>query len=176
MQVIRGKIPLRVECAPAFNYARSPHTTEILIDTSVASSSPSSPIGPHHKALFASSEANLTLDLRYLGESSLDNVGEPEIELHELDLEARGHKGTGVWTEITLREGQAVTFVLRTPPNVQLPPQAHPTHQTARELGIPYESEFDVTWDSDHIRPLISRVCQSLLLAHPPCVLPRTRS
>ncbi|KAI0747485.1 glycoside hydrolase family 15 protein [Fomes fomentarius] len=132
VEVIRGKMPIRVECAPAFNYARSSHTTEILIDTSL-------PIGPHHKALFASSEANLTLDLRYLGESSLDNVGEPEIELHELDLEAKGYKGTGVWTEITLREGQVVTFVLRTPPNVRLPPQAHPTHQTAREMGIPYE-------------------------------------
>ena len=165
---------LRVECAPAFNYARSSHTTEIFIDTSVASSSPSSPLGPHRKALFTSSEANLTLDLRYVAESSLDNVGEPEVELHELDLRQKGHKGTGVWTEITLREGQAVTFVLRTPPDVQLPPQAHPTHQTARELGIPYESESDLR--RKRTRTLIGCVTQSSSLARRPCVHLRTPS
>ena len=136
-------MPLRVECAPAFNYARSAHTTELIIDTSVAASSPSSPHGPHYKALFTSAEGGLTLDLRYVAESSFDDdVHEPHVELRELDLSAKGHKGPGVWTEIELREGQAVTFVLRTPPgDVQMPPQAHPTHKTAREMGIPYESE-----------------------------------
>ncbi len=140
-QVIRGSMPIRVECAPAFNYARSPHTTEILIDTSVASAAPTSPQGGHFKALFTSEEANLTLDLRYIAEASFDNIATPVVELHELDLSKKGHKGKGVYTEIVLTEGQAVTFVLRTPPNVKLPPQAQPTHQAAQELGIPFESE-----------------------------------
>lgn len=133
---------LRVECAPAFNYARSTHTTELMLDTSVAQSAPTSPVDGHYKALFTSEEAGLALDLRYIAESSLESVGEPYVKLRELDLSAKGHKGTGVWAEIELREGQAVTFVLRTPPdNVQLPPQAHPTRRTAEEMGIPYESE-----------------------------------
>lgn len=134
-------MPIRVECAPAFNYARSSHTTEIIIDTSVASSTPSSPQGCHYKALFTSEEADLTLDLRYIAEATFENIATPTVELHELDLSKKGHKGKGVWTEIVLREGQAVTFVLRTPPDVNLPPQAQPTLQTAQELGIPYESE-----------------------------------
>ncbi|TFK90359.1 glycoside hydrolase family 15 protein [Polyporus arcularius HHB13444] len=139
VEVIRGSMPIRVECAPAFNYARSPHTTEILIDTSVASAAPTSPQGGHFKALFTSEEANLTLDLRYIAEASFDNIATPVVELHELDLSKKGHKGKGVYTEIVLTEGQAVTFVLRTPPDVKLPPQAQPTHQTAQELGIPFE-------------------------------------
>ncbi|KAH9919187.1 glycoside hydrolase family 15 protein [Epithele typhae] len=139
VEVIRGSMPLRVECAPAFNYARSSHTTEIFIDPSVASSSPTSPRSGHQKALFSSPEANLTLDLRWVGESALENVDVPMLELSPLDLDSKGHKGKGVYTEVVLREGQAVTFVLRTPPEVNLPPQAHPTHEFAREIGVPYE-------------------------------------
>lgn len=133
---------LRVECAPAFNYARSTHTTDILLDTSVALSLSPVPRGGHNKALFASKDADLTLDLRYIAESGLENVPEPQVELSLLDLSEKGHKGPAVWTELELREGQAVTFVLRTPPEGKLPPQAQPTHKTAEEMGIPYESEW----------------------------------
>ncbi|TBU39361.1 glycoside hydrolase family 15 protein [Dichomitus squalens] len=140
VEVIRGTMPLRVECAPAFNYARSPHTTDIDIDTSVAAAEPAdSPTAPHHTAVFDSKEANLKLDLRYVAEHVLDDLPDPEVQFHYLDLEHKGHKGKGVWTEITLREGQVVTFVLRTPPEVHLPAQARPTHKTARELGVPYD-------------------------------------
>ncbi len=136
-------MPIRVECAPAFNYARSPHTTSIEVDTSVASPEPSntSPVSPHLRAVFDSPDAKLKLDLRYTAEFTLDDVGDPEVKLNYLDLDDKGHKGRGVWTEILLREGQVVTFVLRTPPDVSLPIQAHPTHQAARELGISYESQ-----------------------------------
>ncbi|OSC98195.1 glycoside hydrolase family 15 protein [Trametes coccinea BRFM310] len=139
VEVIRGSMPLRVECAPAFNYARSAHTTEILVDTSVAVSWSPDPRDPHHKALFSSPEANLTMDLRYVAESTLDNVPEPEVKLDLLDLSEKGHKGPGAWTQLELKEGQIVTFVLRTPPDVKLPPQAQPSRETAEELGIPYE-------------------------------------
>ncbi|KAJ8496273.1 hypothetical protein ONZ51_g1206 [Trametes cubensis] len=139
VEVIRGSMPLRVECAPAFNYARSPHTTDIMLDTSVALSLPPVPREAHNKALFSSPEANLTLDLRYIAESTLDNVPEPEVQLNLLYLSDKGHKGPGVWSHLELKEGQAVTFVLRTPPDVQLPREAHPTHETAEEMGIPYE-------------------------------------
>ncbi|KAI0369449.1 glycoside hydrolase family 15 protein [Pilatotrama ljubarskyi] len=139
VEVIRGSMPLRVECAPAFNYARSPHTTDIILDTSVALSFSSVPRGSHDKALFSSPDAGLDLDLRFIAESGLENVQEPHVQLNLLDLRAQGHKGPGVWTELELREGQAVTFVLRTPPDVKLPPQAHPTRETAEEMGVPYE-------------------------------------
>ena len=136
-------MPIRVECAPAFNYARSPHTTSLEPDTSVAAPAPeppTSPVSPHLKAVFDSPDARLRLDLRYVAEYTLDDVGNPDVKLEYLDLGSKGHKGRGVWTEILLREGQVVTFVLRTPPDVALPTQAHPTHQAARELGISYDS------------------------------------
>ncbi|KAI0629962.1 glycoside hydrolase family 15 protein [Trametes polyzona] len=139
VEVIRGSMRLRVECAPAFNYARSAHTTDILLDTSVALSLSPVPRDAHNKALFSSAEAELDLDLRYIAESGLDNVPEPEVKLNLLDLSDKGHKGPGVWAELDLREGQIVTFVLRTPPDVKLPPQAHPTRETAEEMGISYE-------------------------------------
>ncbi|KAH9849450.1 glycoside hydrolase family 15 protein [Lenzites betulinus] len=139
VEVIRGSMRLRVECAPAFNYARSAHTTDIILDTSVALSLSPVPSGGHNKALFSSQEPQLNLDLRYVAESGLENVPEPDVQLHLLDLSAKGHKGPGVWTELELREGQAVTFVLRTPPDVTLPLQAHPTRETAEKMGISYE-------------------------------------
>ncbi|KAI3618300.1 glycoside hydrolase family 15 protein [Moniliophthora roreri] len=107
VEVIRGGMPLMMECAPAFNYARSSHRTSIIDDNSTLS--------PQKKALFESNE--LALDLRYVTDTSLDNVSEPEISLQLLDLSARGHKGPGVYAKLDLSEGQVVTFVLRTPPN-----------------------------------------------------------
>ncbi|ESK89076.1 glycoside hydrolase family 15 protein [Moniliophthora roreri MCA 2997] len=107
VEVIRGGMPLMMECAPAFNYARSSHRTSIIDDNSTLS--------PQKKALFESNE--LALDLRYVTDTSLDNVSEPEISLQLLDLSAKGHKGPGVYAKLDLSEGQVVTFVLRTPPN-----------------------------------------------------------
>ncbi|KAJ6531431.1 glycoside hydrolase family 15 protein [Mycena vulgaris] len=110
-QVIRGIVPLRMECAPAFNYARSKHTTAI-----VPSASPESTT----KALFQSDE--LALDLRYVPENTVANIPCPSLELNLLDLSENGHLGLGVQADITLVEGQRVTFVLRTPPPAGAPP------------------------------------------------------
>ncbi|KAK7045779.1 hypothetical protein VNI00_007180 [Paramarasmius palmivorus] len=115
VEVIRGTMPLRMECAPAFNYARSSHRTSIIDDDST--------LTPQKKAHFESDD--LALDLRYVTDTSLvethavakDNVSEPEITLNLLDLSAKGHKGPGIYADLNLTEGQVVTFVLRTPPN-----------------------------------------------------------
>ncbi|KAJ7763200.1 glycoside hydrolase family 15 protein [Mycena maculata] len=114
VEVIRGVVPLRMECAPAFNYARSKHSTSL-----VPSQSPDSPT----KAVFQSDA--LTLDLRYVLENTMDNVPCPALELSLLDLSKKGHLGLGVQAELTLEEGQCVTFVLRTPPsaNAQSSPE-----------------------------------------------------
>lgn len=136
LQVIRGRMPIRVECAPAFDYARDSHETSIVKDTSI---SVKPGVTAQCKALFESQ--NLTLDLRYIAESEIEGVGVPEIELKELDLSARGHKGKAVCVDMDLTEGQVVTFVLRTPP----PPNGHedkfhPTEERANALGVPLES------------------------------------
>ncbi|KAJ7438100.1 glycoside hydrolase family 15 protein [Mycena galericulata] len=112
VEVIRGAVPLRMECAPAFNYARSKHSTAV-----VASS-------PEHttKAVFQSDA--LTLDLRYVLENTMPNVACPSLELSLLDLSSKGHLGLGVQAELQLEEGQCVTFVLRTPPSPNS--QGHP--------------------------------------------------
>ncbi|KAJ7058955.1 glycoside hydrolase family 15 protein [Mycena amicta] len=106
VEVIRGKVPLRMECAPAFNYARSEHNTAI-----VSSSSPEGTV----KAVFQSDA--LALDLRYVPENTMANVPCPQVALQPLDLSSKGHLGLGVQAEMVLVEGQSVTFVLRTPPN-----------------------------------------------------------
>ncbi|THH23046.1 hypothetical protein EUX98_g8133 [Antrodiella citrinella] len=137
VEAVRGEIPIRVECAPAFNYARSKHTMEILPDLSIPGPE-SDP--PHNKAFFSSSEAELKLDLRYVLETSLAGVAEPHVELKPLDLTKKGHKGLSVYTELVLLEGQAVTFILRTPPDHVYPDAAtRPSVARANELGVPYE-------------------------------------
>ncbi|KAL0960424.1 hypothetical protein HGRIS_005467 [Hohenbuehelia grisea] len=108
LRVIRGQIPLVVEIAPAFDYARASHNTELVSDTS----------NIHHqqtKAVFSSKD--LELDLRYVVGSNLDNVPEPSISLSLLDLSHKGHKGPAITCALDLVEGQCVTFVLRTPPS-----------------------------------------------------------
>ncbi|KAF9465696.1 glycoside hydrolase family 15 protein [Collybia nuda] len=107
VECIRGSIPLLMQCAPAFNYARDAHTTTIVDDPSV-------PNAQQKKVLFESKDLNL--DLRYIVENTTENCQPPSIELSTLDLTSKGHKGLAAYASIQLTEGQAVTFVLRTPP------------------------------------------------------------
>ncbi|KAI0083258.1 glycoside hydrolase family 15 protein [Irpex rosettiformis] len=145
VECVRGKLPLRLECAPAFNYARSPHTTIITPDGSVPAqpTSPTSPSTPncqvHNKAHFSSPSASLDLDLRFVPESTLDAVPEPHVELHILDLKPKGHLGDAVQSEFELEEGQVVTWVLRSPPEHKYPDAMRPSRERAKELGVPYE-------------------------------------
>ena len=138
-------MPMRLECAPAFNYARSPHKTQIVLDNSIAHASdpcsPGSDVQPHLKALFSAPDADMDLDLRYVTESSIENVPEPEIKLDLFDLSKKGHLGPSVQSEFTLVEGQAVTFILRTPPKHAYPEAVKPSKEKAAQLGVPFESE-----------------------------------
>ncbi|KAJ3759693.1 glycoside hydrolase family 15 protein [Lentinula raphanica] len=118
VEVVRGTMPLLMQCAPAFNYARSTHTTTLLADDSFPSKT------QHQKAVFESDA--LTLDLRYVTDSLLDNVRPPEVSLNLLDLSAKGHKGPAASAEMILHEGQVVTFVLRSPPTQDLVSDADP--------------------------------------------------
>ncbi|GAA6027557.1 hypothetical protein JCM8097_007921 [Rhodosporidiobolus ruineniae] len=101
---IRGTLTFELECAPAFNYARSAHTTHL--DNKA------------RKADFKCPE-HLDLDLRWVvsnGDHPLEGQKEPVVEMDYLDLSERGHKGQGVTCRFTLTEGQSVTFILREPP------------------------------------------------------------
>ena len=104
-----------MQCAPAFNYARSTHITSIVDDESVPCDPDSS---PQKRALFESD--SLALDLRYVAEVSdsvtESGIGLPEVDLKFLDLSQKGHKGLAIQSRFVLEEGQCVTFVLRTPP------------------------------------------------------------
>ncbi|KAF8914864.1 glycoside hydrolase family 15 protein [Mucidula mucida] len=106
VEVIRGTVPLRMECAPAFNYARDSHTTTFIPDTSS--------LIQQDKVLFDSQ--NLKLELRYFRECTIDNACTPDVHLERLDQERKGHKGLGVSADLSLVEGQCVWFILRTPP------------------------------------------------------------
>lgn len=130
-KVIRGTLPLRVECAPAFNYARDRHTTEIVVDDTI-------PFQNQNKVVFSS--PNLDLDLRYVAESTIDNVPAPEVNLEILDLSSQGHLGPATYCDLSLVEGQRVTFVLRICPEERFPIQMKPTQARADELGVPLES------------------------------------
>lgn len=153
-------MPLRMECAPAFNYARSSHTTNIVLDNSIPHAdnpcAPGSKTEPHMKAQFSSSEAEMDLDLRYVVDSSLDNVPEPEVDLELFDLTPKGHKGPSVSSEFTLVEGQSITFVLRSPPNHKYPDAAKPSKERAEQLNVPFES-MSLPLTSAHRLTIISR-------------------
>lgn len=143
VEVIRGTMPLRMECAPAFNYARDPHETSIVPDSSVLAS--------QDKIVFTSE--SLTLDLRYIAEVTLEpeedalrHCAPTAVPLRLLDLSARGHLGFAACAELQLVEGQAVTFILRTPPENSKETKAEEamggtTRERAAELGVPFESE-----------------------------------
>ena len=109
VECVRGKVPLLMQCAPAFNYARSTHVTTLVEDTSI-------PFGPKQlKAVFDSD--SLSLDLRYVVESAEEHTQvQPKAVIELIDLSEKGHKGLGVQSAFTLSEGQIVTFILRTPP------------------------------------------------------------
>ena len=131
-------MPIRVECCPAFDYARATHETSIVPDDTipVAEDGPT----PHKKAIFKSKD--LTLDLRFVTESTIESVSCPVGDIKELDLTKRGHKGLGVYMDLDLEEGQAITFVLRTPPEestVRADAALRPTEQKAKELGVSFD-------------------------------------
>ncbi|KAI5120458.1 hypothetical protein M0805_008505 [Coniferiporia weirii] len=148
-------MPMHVECCPAFDYARAKHHTSIIPDDSIPDSLTSPPNSPtsdsalpaQTKALFHSDA--LTLDLRYVAEVQADDgsgvsqgcaTRPPVVQLRTLDLSAQGHLGEGVCCDLDLEEGQAVTFVLRSPPDRAPPRTPKPTRARANELGVPMQN------------------------------------
>lgn len=129
VEVIRGRMPIRMECAPAFDYARGRHETDFVADTSVE-------VTTQSKVVFKSE--HLSLDLRYVAEG-IDGIPAPVCKLRPLDLTKQGHLGLSAYADIDLVDGQAVTFVLRVPPGHQTLDDRRPTKEQIEKLGIPVD-------------------------------------
>jgi hypothetical protein len=121
-----------MECAPAFDYARAKHTTDIIPDDS-------HPGPSQNKVLFKSDD--LTLDLRYLCEHIIECVDDPIVDLDILDLMPKGHLGPSAFCDLDLEEGQVVTFILRMPPETGPQSKLTPTQEKADSLGVSLESK-----------------------------------
>ncbi|CAG8677434.1 7672_t:CDS:1, partial [Paraglomus brasilianum] len=111
VEAIRGKVSLRVELFPAFNYARDEHTarfescpdhvTQVELDSNDAS-------GVDDVRVIFNSKG-LSLDLRYLVEAG--EYEPPSITWTKVTRDR--DLGPGVIAEFTLQEGQCVKFILR---------------------------------------------------------------
>jgi hypothetical protein len=105
-------------------------TPQIIDDDSI-------PDEAQKKILFKSSA--MSLDLRYVAESAMDDVSIPEVDMKITDLRGAGHLGPSVMADLHLLEGQVVTFILRCPPKEPPIPQAIPRAETATEFGTSFE-------------------------------------
>ncbi|CAE6417529.1 unnamed protein product [Rhizoctonia solani] len=131
VEVIRGRVPIRMECCPAFNYARDAHETQFVNDDSHEGAI------SQEKVVFRSRD--LTLDLRYVVDTVPDiDVPKPQVTLRPLDLRSQGHQGVGASVDLDMEEGQVITFILRTPPE-RKSGTSKPTKEQAEALGIPIE-------------------------------------
>ncbi|KAG5640795.1 hypothetical protein DXG03_007184 [Asterophora parasitica] len=83
---LRGTIPLLMQCAPAFNYARDTHTTLLVPHSSIPPSEP-----PQDKAVFtSSSDFSLDMRSRFPGTQPVAFVLRTPLEAHQ------GHKRLGL--------------------------------------------------------------------------------
>jgi hypothetical protein len=134
VEVVRGYQSLRVECAPAFNYALAEHRTLLVPDDSIPAIGKDAPV-KQKKAIFESDD--LSLDLRFVAESVIDGVPSPFVEFQPFDLKLCGHKGISISADLDLVEGQVVTFVLRTVPKAtEGQHNSNPTSDKIPELGV----------------------------------------
>lgn len=103
VECTRGEIDVDVEVFPAFNYARDEHTTEIL------GHKHSLEVGEtRQKVIFKSK--SLTLELSATIDCG-DSTDCPLLSFHKKN--AYSGLGMGVTAQFHLREGQAVSFILR---------------------------------------------------------------
>ncbi|KAJ3009363.1 hypothetical protein HKX48_008014 [Thoreauomyces humboldtii] len=128
----RGTSRVRIECFPAFDYARAKHTTEVMHGekNSGSRNSDGSFSAPGASVVFKS-DCGLTMDLRhvvYCSETtsgidvtdpkvkcdSKQSVDVPEIEWHVEHREKM--LGPGVWAEVVLKEGQRISMAFREQP------------------------------------------------------------
>ncbi|GMK53908.1 hypothetical protein CspeluHIS016_0104940 [Cutaneotrichosporon spelunceum] len=107
VECTHGTVSYRMECAPAFNYARDAHTAEIAEDDSAEG------LAPKTKIVFSS--PGLTLDLRHLCVHDGTDAP-PKVDIRIETLAHREMPGPAAVADFTLTESQVVYFVLREAP------------------------------------------------------------
>jgi hypothetical protein len=110
---------VRMECAPAFNYARSKHAARLVPDHT----SPPS-VGKQDKVIFTSAPDSatnydgLSLDLRFVAEMADENAVDgsalplPKVDLTLLDLTERGLLGPAAAAELEMVRYQSVVVLV----------------------------------------------------------------
>ena len=94
-----------MEIFPAFGYAKDPHVTEILQDVTSPAGTSSKTVTFHSKG-----GTKLQLDVNIdKGDDTLDTC--PAVSFKKVRRE--GMLGEGVVANITVREGQAISFIIR---------------------------------------------------------------
>ncbi|GAA5813056.1 hypothetical protein MFLAVUS_006523 [Mucor flavus] len=125
VRVIRGSVSFRMECYPAFNYARARHSTEVInepvSDDQQAIAGLEAKLYPEEDLhyytgsdrVIYTSDDGLTMDLRHLVK-----CGEFECPLvkFKVDKKDTAHLGSGVYSEFDLKETQEVVFIFREVP------------------------------------------------------------
>ncbi|KAJ3185611.1 hypothetical protein HDU87_000235 [Geranomyces variabilis] len=129
----RGIYTVRIECFPAFDYARAKHTTEVLTEEKTGNferNDDGSHTAPGAAVVFKS-DCGLIMDLRhiiYCSETSLGiDVTDPAVKCPETkskdgpeivwNVEHRENMtGPGVWAEVELKEGQRISLAFRERP------------------------------------------------------------
>ncbi|KAJ3051925.1 hypothetical protein HK097_007074 [Rhizophlyctis rosea] len=129
VECIRGKYKVKVECFPAFDYARAKHTTEVVdmkdspFLKRIKRTDGSEYVTGNKRVVFTC-ENGLEMDLRHVihcTEDSLLGVDtaaglNPNNEFPKVKWQVEqveGMLGPGAWAELDLIEGQKVTFVFR---------------------------------------------------------------
>lgn len=142
VRVMRGKVNFKLECYPAFNYARDTHTTYV-IKACGCSAGISGTGYPEDDEPYCPSDYNyvfeskdLTMDLRYIIKCADGPM--PNIVLH-IDKEGVKHglKGPGVYSEFEMDEMQEVVFIFREKPKTdESLPHGHPPHDPPLTLSL----------------------------------------
>lgn len=134
VEAVNGKCKFRMECAPAFNYCRDKHQTELVEDLSREDY-----CKEQQKVLFQTPD--MKIDLRYVEASERDDVPPPKIDIKIEKLPKRDLLGLSAVSEFELEEGQVVYFILRQVPdetfmNEQQRETVQGTVKRAAELGV----------------------------------------
>ncbi|KAL7628711.1 hypothetical protein AAE478_000226 [Parahypoxylon ruwenzoriense] len=104
VECIRGRMSLDIDVFPAFDYAREPHTTTILQTVRGTDSPQSKTVTFHSKSLKL--QLDVTIDC-----GGGDSTTFPDLIFKKVQKE--GMKGEGVVASVTLKEGQAISFIFR---------------------------------------------------------------
>lgn len=170
VEVIRGTLTFRMECFPAFDYARQSHQTTLVDDERCEKDRESR---FRKKAVFKSDI--MTLELRAITGfntdlAPLDNDSKiPEISFQTDTSSWPRHKGPGISAVFELEEGMVATFILREDPATAEPVQAVPSTKTPHTNKAPVQIRdgphvLTKTFPAQNVDPVLDdKLVRSLL-------------